>query len=127
MPRVRIETAAPMERDTSLSLIHHVMNAIGEVLSLVPDDRTVSFTAYEPEFFRMKPPYKLFIEISLFSGRSKATKKKLYRTIVDRLYHEHGIDVNSVMILLNEQPRENWGLRGGIPGDEISFDYQINL
>ena len=33
----------------------------------------------------MKPPYEILIEISLFTGRTKETKRNLFQTIVDRL------------------------------------------
>ncbi|MBN1308941.1 MAG: tautomerase family protein [Chitinispirillaceae bacterium] len=127
MPRVTIETALPMERATSRALMDNVMDAIVEVLGLHTDDRTISFVAHEPDLFRMKPPYEIFIEIALFSGRGKATKRLLYHTILERLHEKHDIDVAKVMILLNEQPRENWALCGGIPGDEIDLGYRISI
>lgn len=127
MPRIRIESTLPVEKATALEIMKSVMDAVVETLKLVADDRTVSFNSYEPGLFTMKPPYTLFVEISLFSGRSKATKKALYQNILERLHTQCGIDKQSVMILLNEQPQQNWGLRGGIPGDEISFDFQVEI
>lgn len=127
MPRVRIESALPVENTTAVAIMKSVMDATVETLKLVSDDRTISFNSYEPGLFTMKPPYTLFVEISLFRGRSKATKKSLYQNILERLHTQCGIDKPAVMILLNEQPKENWGLRGGIPGDEISYDYQVEI
>lgn len=127
MPRVKIESALPVEKTTAVAIMKSVMDAVVETLKLVPDDRTVSFNSYEPGLFNMKPPYTLFVEISLFRGRSKAIKKSLYQAILDRLHTQCSIDKQTVMIMLNEQPRENWGLRGGIPGDEISFNYQVEI
>lgn len=127
MPRVRIETSLPLERASALALMNDIMDAVVEELHLIHDDRNVSFTPYDPEFFRMRPPYRLFIEILLFRGRSKETKKQLYQSIVNRVAANHGIDRNAVMILLNEQPRENWGLRGGQRGDEIDLGYRVDI
>lgn len=127
MPRVKIETTLPVERTASSALMDDVMDVIVTVLRIPPDDRNISFIAHDEEFFRMKPPYRFFIEIMLFSGRSKETKKLLYRSLLDRLSEKHRIEPQAVMILLNEQPRENWGLRGGIPGDEIDLGYRIDI
>ena len=127
MPRVTIETAQPLDRVSSQALMDDVIDVIIEVLCISPDDRNISFVAHEEDFFRMKPPYQFFIEISLFSGRSKEKKKFLYRSLLDRLFEKHGIEREAVMIMLNEQPRENWGLRGGIPGDEIDLGYRIDI
>ncbi|MBN1578044.1 MAG: tautomerase family protein [Chitinispirillaceae bacterium] len=127
MPRVRIESVIPLEKAMARALMVDVTDAVVEALRLPPDDRTVSFVTHDPELFRMKPPYQLFIEIALFLGRTKAAKKRLYQTILYRLSEKHGIDSGSVMILLNEQPRENWALRGGIPGDEIDLGYRVDV
>ena len=127
MPRVKIETTLPVERTASSALMDDVMDVIVTVLRIPPDDRNISFIAHDEEFFRMKPPYRFFIEIMLFSGRSKETKKLLYRSLLDRLFEKHRIERETVLILLNEQPRENWGLRGGIPGDEIDLGYRIDI
>lgn len=127
MPRVRIESVKSIDHSAAKAIMNSVMDAIVETLKLVPDDRSVSFISYKPELFTMKPPYWLFIEIALFSGRSKAIKKLLYQNILQRLHIQCGVDKQSVMIMLNEQPKENWGLRGGIPGDEIDLDYQVEL
>jgi phenylpyruvate tautomerase PptA (4-oxalocrotonate tautomerase family) len=64
----------------------------------------------------------LLIEICVFPGRSKETKKKLYTEIVNRL-HEIGIPKDDVFIMLIEQPMENWALRGGLCADEIDLGY----
>jgi phenylpyruvate tautomerase PptA (4-oxalocrotonate tautomerase family) len=127
MPRIRIESATRFDESTSRKLMDDVTDAVAVTLNLVADDRTVSFTSYGPGQFVMKPPYQLYIEIILFAGRTRAVKKQLYEAIVNTLHEKHGIERKTVMIQLNEQPRENWGLRGGIPADEIDFDYRIDI
>lgn len=125
MPRVRIESLLTVNGTVSKKIMNTVMDVIVEILKLLPDDRTVSYQAFKTGHFQMKPPYHLFIEISLFKGRSSVVKKKLYKAIVERLEEKHDIKPDTVMIMLNEQPRENWALRGGIGADEIHFDYTI--
>lgn len=64
----------------------------------------------------------VLIEICVFPGRSKETKKNLYAEIVNRL-GAIGIKNEDVFIALQEQPMENWGIRGGIPADEVDLGY----
>ncbi len=64
----------------------------------------------------------VLIEICVFPGRTRETKKKLYKELVDRL-GALGIPKEDVFIMLVEQPMENWGIRGGIPADEVDLGY----
>ena len=66
------------------------------------------------------------IEIFVFPGRKKETKKKLYEEIIKNL-EALGINRNDTFILLIEQPLENWGIRGGIPADEINLGFNTNV
>jgi 4-oxalocrotonate tautomerase family enzyme len=75
----------------------------------------------------MKRPYAILIEITLFSGRTAETKKNLFRSIVDSLHSKLAIDKDAVFIVLNEQPRENWGIRGGIPASEIGLGFKVDI
>ena len=127
MPRVRIESTIKYENDTARRIVSAIMDTIVETLQLVDDDRTVSYTTFEDGFFQMKPPYTLFIEIILFSGRSREIKRKLFHNLAEKISSGFTVKRDGIMIVLNEQPRENWGLRGGIPGDEIKFDYPVAL
>ena len=82
---------------------------------------------YDPDLFIMKPPYSILIEISLFSGRTKETKEALFRNIVSDLHQKMGINKEAVFIVLNEQPLDNWGLRGGIQIDEKSLNFMVDI
>ena len=64
------------------------------------------------------------LEISLFEGRSIASKKMLYKLIFERFESELGISANDVEITLFETPLHNWGIRGK-PADELVLDYQV--
>ncbi len=64
----------------------------------------------------------VLIEMCIFPGRTKETKKKLYSEIVDRL-EAIGIPGDDIFILLIEQPMENWAIRGGLPADEVDLGY----
>jgi phenylpyruvate tautomerase PptA (4-oxalocrotonate tautomerase family) len=127
MPLVKIELAEGKNKDTLVKMRDLIMDAVVESLKLPDDDRNIRITEYKKDLFGMKKPYEIIIEITLFSGRTKAIKKTLFYTIVDRLYNDLNIEKDKVFIVLNEQPLENWGVRGGIPADEIKLDFNVNI
>ena len=127
MPTLKIELSEGRNKKALLLLRDTVMNSVVEVLKLPSNDRNIRLIEYKSDFFQMKPPYEILIEISLFLGRTKETKKKLYQTIVERLAVDCSIDKEKILIILNEQPLENWGARGGIPADEIELGFKVNV
>jgi phenylpyruvate tautomerase PptA (4-oxalocrotonate tautomerase family) len=127
MPTVKIELQQGYEPNSLLILRDAVMDAVIEALQLPNADRNVRILEYKPEFFKMKAPYEILIEITLFSGRTKETKKRLYQTIVNNIELRLGIDKSKIFIILNEQPLENWGVRGGLPADEIPLDFKVEI
>ena len=64
----------------------------------------------------------VLIEICVFPGRAKETKKNLFTGIIQRL-EAIGIPKEDVFILLFEQPMENWAIRGGLQADEVDLGY----
>jgi len=127
MPVVKIELSIGRDRPTLIKIRNSVMDSVVDTLQLPADDRNVRLIEYQPELFLMKPPYEILIEISLFAGRTKETKRKLFQTIVDRLESNGLIEKKKVFIILNEQPLENWGIRGGIPADEIDLGFNVKI
>ncbi len=125
MPTVKIELSNGRDRQTLIKIRDSVMDSVVDILQLPANDRNVRLIEYQPELFLMKPPYEILIEISLFTGRTKETKRKLFKTIVDRLESNELIDKEKILITLNEQPLENWGGRGGIPADEMDLGFKV--
>lgn len=68
----------------------------------------------------------LIIEISMFSGRSKLTKKALIQSIFNNIQILCGIDPFDVEITIFETPQENWGIRGQ-NADELMLDYKVDV
>jgi 4-oxalocrotonate tautomerase family enzyme len=127
MPLVKIELATGKKRETLLKIRDTVMDAVVETLQLLPDDRNIRISEYDPELFRMKAPYEILIEITMFEGRTRETKRKLFRTIADQLENTCDIDRKKLFILINEQPMMNWGVRGCIPADELDLGFKVNI
>lgn len=127
MPTVKIELQQGRDKQVLLKLRDLVMDAVVEVLQLSADDRNVRVIEHAKEFFQMKPPYEILIEIALFTGRSKETKRKLYQTIVNSLQSNEIIEKEKIFILLHEIQQESWGIRGGIPADDVDLGFKINI
>jgi phenylpyruvate tautomerase PptA (4-oxalocrotonate tautomerase family) len=127
MPTVKIELASGREIETLIKIRDSVMGSVIESLKLPSDDRNIRIIEYPSELFQMKPPNEMLIEISMFEGRTKETKKKLFQTIVSNLEMNGLIDKNKVLITIHEQPLENWGVRGGIPADEIDLGFNVKI
>lgn len=126
MPTIKIELREGKDIDFLLKLKDTVMYSVVEVLQLPNNDRNIRLIEYKHDFFQMKSPYQILIEISLFKGRTTETKKKLYQTIAERLSFI-GIEKENVLIFLNEQPLENWGGRGGISASEMNLDFKVEV
>ena len=66
------------------------------------------------------------IEITMMTGRTEATRKKLVRLLFDRIHEQVGIAPQDVEICIQESPACNWGFRG-LHGDEATLNYSINV
>jgi len=127
MPLVKIELLQGRNKETLIQLQTIVMDCVIDCLGLPSDDRNIRLLEYPDYAFSMKKPYEIIIEIAMFSGRTKETKKKIFQTIVNRLQESLNIPKETVFILLNDQPQENWGVRGGIPANEVNLDFNVNI
>ena len=73
-----------------------------------------------------KPEAFTLVGIDAFAGRSLDAKRDLYRAIVANL-EPFGIPKNHVKIVLREQPRENWGIRGGQAGCDVDLGFKVDV
>ncbi len=130
MPLVKIEILKGKSAEHKKALLEGVHQALVETLKIPDHDRTQRLYELEPHHFEVptgKTQNITLIEIVMFKGRSAGTKKALYKTIVENLGKNPGILGTDITILLNEQPLENWGLRGGQAGTEIDFEFKIEV
>jgi phenylpyruvate tautomerase PptA (4-oxalocrotonate tautomerase family) len=128
MPSTRISTGQ-WARGKERELIEVVQNALLEGLKVPDWDRDIVLHLFDDEH-RIVPSGRsersTRIEIILYSGRTLETKRALYRSMVDNLAR-FGVPKTDVKIILLEMPRENWGIRGGIPGSEVELDSGVDM
>lgn len=68
----------------------------------------------------------LIIEISMFEGRTRESKKALIRRLFETIAEATGISTQDIEITLFETPKENWGIRG-LPADELRLNYKVEV
>lgn len=102
---------------------------IVEALHYPPDKRAHRFFPLEKSDFYYPPDRSeqyTILEISMFEGRSMETKKHLIRLLFERVEQELSIEPRDLEITIFETPKHNWGFRG-LPGDEISLNYKVEV
>jgi phenylpyruvate tautomerase PptA (4-oxalocrotonate tautomerase family) len=67
------------------------------------------------------------IEIIAIQGRSIDAKRKLYRAIVANLSESLNIPADEILIILQESPADNWGLKDGKPASEVDSGFKVEL
>jgi phenylpyruvate tautomerase PptA (4-oxalocrotonate tautomerase family) len=128
MPSTRISTGE-WARGKEQELIEVVQKSLLEGLKIPDWDRDVVLHVFDDRR-RIIPTgcseRSTRIEIILYSGRTLETKRALYRSMVDNLAR-FGVPKSDVKIILLEMPRENWGIRGGIPGSEVDPGLAVDI
>ena len=129
MPIARIEVRRSWPPEQQQRLIQALHAAMVEALKIPERDKQIRFVEHRPEHFAVPPEatgnYTL-VELSMFPGRSLEAKRNLYQGIIKR-FGEIGIEPKDIFIVLNEVPRENWGIRGGVPASEVDLGFKINV
>jgi len=128
MPIAKIEVCRNRSAEEVQAFIEAVYQALREALKVPEGDRQVRYVEHKPEHFAA-PPEKsenyTFVEILLFPGRSLEAKRNLYRSIVRR-FGELVVAPTDILIVLQEPPLENWGLRG-VPASEVDLGFNLNV
>ena len=115
MPLVRIEIIKGKSSAYKKGLLEAIHASLMKALGIPDWDRFQRlYELDDADFERPEGKTDRFtiIEITLFPGRTKEQKAKLYREIVARLSLDPGIEAKDIFIVLHEPPNENWGLAG---------------
>ncbi|MBD2363952.1 tautomerase family protein [Anabaena minutissima FACHB-250] len=110
-----------------LSNIIHA--ALIEGLQIAPEKRFHRFFPLDKSDFYYpsdRSDNYLIMEISMFDGRSVATKKQLILLLIQKINIKLNISVDDIEITIFETPKSNWGIRG-LPGDELTLNYKVEV
>lgn len=106
-----------------------VHSCVVDALELPADKRFHRFIALDPDDFRYpsdRSERYLIVEISIFTGRTTLTKKRLIQLLFKRLHADLDLLPQDVEITIFETPKANWGIRGK-PGDELDLSYTVEV
>lgn len=121
MPSIRIVTGDWAFGREDL-LIDAVQAALTEALGVPDWNRDIVVDAYDSAHRAVPTGHSerfTRIEIALPPVGSFDAKRALYAALVEQL-EKAGVPALEIKIVVYEVPSENWGLRGGIPGSEIT-------
>lgn len=128
MPSTRIETRRGWLGARRRDFVEAVQVALVAGILIPEADRCVRLAEYDDEAFIVPAhvgPHYTVVEVSLFTGRSIDAKRRLYTAMVEAVA-PFGLAPHDLKIILNEVPRENWGLRGK-PGSEIDPGFKVDV
>jgi phenylpyruvate tautomerase PptA (4-oxalocrotonate tautomerase family) len=128
MPIDKIEVLRSRPADDIQSMMQAVYEAQREALEVPEDDRQIRYIEHKREHFPI-PPGKTenytIIEISIFPDRSIEAKRNLYKGIIQR-FEKLGIQATDLIVILNELPLENYGIRG-LPASEVEIGFKLDV
>lgn len=129
MSQVKVYGLADHLNTVRESLSDVIHTCVVDALQFPANKRAHRFFPLTPENMVMpagRSNAYTIIEFLMIEGRSVATRKKLIRLLYERIATEVGIAPTDVEICILESPACNWGFRG-LPGDEITLNYQIDI
>lgn len=114
----------PEEKRALLDAVHAALvSAFG-----IPADDRFQFINEVPDenWDASRPVGQILVEIKAFAGRSLDAKRTLYKGIVENL-KTCGVAPTDVFIIVNDLPRENWGIRGGQAACDLDLGFRIDV
>ncbi|KVH77903.1 hypothetical protein WJ42_00165 [Burkholderia cepacia] len=129
MPIVKIEERGPRTALEKKRLVETAYDALKATLCVNHEELQARYSTFDAEDFFAPNGAADYVslEITLFAGRSLDVKRRLYRRVVDNVATLRGIDPACVLVLLREEPFDNWGMRGGQAATDLRFDYAIQI
>ena len=129
MPIVTIVMKKGKPGEYKKSILEAVHKSLVTAFKIPDDDRNQRIIEIDPENFEYeegKTEDFLTIEMTVFPGRSLQAKKALYKEIAARL-GAIGVKGSDILIILNEPPLDNWGIRGGYPAGEVDIGFKLDV
>ena len=129
MPLVKVSLLKGKPKEEKKALLDAIHAALMEAFKIPENDRHQRIYEFEPDNFDIpdgKTSNYTLIEMDVFPDRSLDAKRNLYKTIVQSL-EKLDIQPNDILIVLNEPPLDNWGVRGGVPASTIDLGFKIDV
>jgi hypothetical protein len=114
---------------TGSKFLDAIHRAIVETLHTPEDGKVLRLVEHPAERFAIPGSAGeryTHIEITMFAGRTLATKRSLYQAIVRNL-EPFGVPAKDVKIILIEVSADSVGMRGGIAACDLEIGYEIRV
>ncbi len=125
----RVEVLRGLPPEERRRVIEAVHAALVEALEVPADDPTVRLVEHRAENVLVpaqRSDRYTVVEVTMFAGRSLATKRRLYEAVVRHL-HACGVPTDDVLVVLHEPKTENWGVQGGRPASEVDVGFEVDI
>ncbi|WP_392480839.1 tautomerase family protein [Nostoc sp. C110] len=129
MVQIKVYSLADKLNPIKTELSNVIHTSLIEVLQIAPEKRFHRFFPLDKSDFYYpsdRTNNYLVIEISMFEGRSVETKKELIRLLIKNINEKFNIPIYDIEITIFETPKSNWGIRG-LPGDELTLNYKVEV
>ena len=128
MPVVHIHVARGRPAGDRKAILDGVHAALVEAFRIPEHDRNQILHEHDPEHFESgKGPAFTLVELTVFPGRSDDAKRALYAALVRNLKASPGIAPEEVLVVIQEPPLVNWGIRGGKAGSDVDMGFKVNV
>jgi hypothetical protein len=131
MPSAIIEVRREYSQDEEAAMLEMAHDAIVATFRVAPTNRNVTLVVHKPHRFLGRtdchaPEFLTNVTIYALPGRSLGAKRELYRRLVEG-FARLGVPPACVLIRLVELPRENFGVRGGLPLCDVDLGYPVEV
>lgn len=129
MAQIKIYALANTITQHRQALSTAIHTALVNALNYPVEKKFQRFIALAPEDFIFpadRSSNYTIIEISMFEGRSIASKKVFIQQLFANIEQQCGILPQDIEITITETPRHHWGIRGQC-GDELSLNYKVDI
>ncbi|WP_024510595.1 tautomerase family protein [Bradyrhizobium sp. ARR65] len=129
MPDVLAEVRQGWIKEQGAAFLSAIHTAIVETLHTPEHDKVLRLVEHPPTHFAIPASAGeryTHIEITMFAGRTPATKRSLYKAIVRHL-GPFGVPASDIKVILIEVPPESVGMRGGVAASDLDIGYEITV
>lgn len=123
MPLVKVEMIKGNTKEYKQNYLQAIHEALMTTLSIPDEDRFQRLYEIDRDNFEInstKTDKFSIIELTLFPGRSKETKRNVIKEITAVLGERLNIQPSDIFIIINEPSLDNWGMGGAQASDFMS-------